>query len=268
MPSVTDDWKEIGAKWSDLIWIKINRHNRTAPPSYWYAIVHFWGVFWMRVVRKKKFDKECWRRREPTPEKFPSLVGRNRHFECKTVTNLLIEWTGPTVLERKKKRWRKSVNKHIDVRSRRRSGAHNGTSTKRVGNLWFFWAFPLSNHKPNSWRKKTNNKNIPLVEKKNCIFVEPSFVFWLGRCNIFLYSARKCVRRRVVLLGAKLKHFALQIAIDYNTITRTYTSITRSNALASTYQFEQQDINSIERRRIMFLKSTINGTPFFVCSCS
>ena len=173
---------------------------------------------------------------------------------------------------KKKKHWRKSVNKHIDVRRKRRSGAHNGTSTKRVGNLWFFWAFPLSNHKPNAWRKKPTTQTFHSWKRKTVFFVEPSFVFWLGRCNIFLffflYSAQKCVRRRVVLLGAKLKHFALQIAIDYNTITRTYTSITRSNALASTYQFEQQDINSIERRRIMFLKSTINGMPFFVCSCS
>lgn len=150
--SFTDDWKEIGAKWSDLIWIKINRQQSCVlcQPTYWYAIVLFF-IFEMRVEKKSSVKNVGGCEGTATPEKnfflvsfilFILIVQSKRHFVCKTVTNLLIEWTGPTA----KKFEEKSVNKH-----KKGTNNHNRTiankTKKGVGNLWFFWAFPLSNHK-------------------------------------------------------------------------------------------------------------------------
>lgn len=114
--------------------------------------------------------------------------------------------------------------------------------------------------KPNV-RKKEKNTDLPnkckhssSEKEKLYFYLEPlcySGVVHVVRC---FFSSFECVlfylRRRVVLLGAKLKHFDLQIAIDYNTITArtataattTITRITRS-IHRSTYQFEQRDIN-------------------------
>lgn len=129
-----------------------------------------------------------------------------------------------------------------------------------------FLSFSFVKSQTERTKKNQRHKHSTLEKRKTVFLSSRRLCFDSGVVISFflLFRTQKCVRRRVVLLGAKLKHFALQMAIDYNTITaRTTSSITRSNALASTYQFEQQDINSMKRRRIMFLKSTINGMPFF-----
>lgn len=104
-------------------------------------------------------------------------------------------------------------------------------------------------------------------EKKKFFLLSPVFVFdsSVVISVFFLASSFKCVilcvRRRVVLLGAKLKHFDLQIAIDYNTITaRTTTLPDPSSWRPINLQNNESDINSIEKEsaaNIMYLKSTI-----------
>lgn len=104
-------------------------------------------------------------------------------------------------------------------------------------------------------------------EKKKFFLLSPVFVFDSSVViSVFFFASSfkcviLCVRRRVVLLGAKLKHFDLQIAIDYNTITaRTTTLPDPSSWRPINLQNNENDINSIEKERaanIMYLKSTI-----------
>lgn len=120
-------------------------------------------------------------------------------------------------------------------------------------------------------RKKTDTEKCKhshsKERKKKFFLLSPVFVFDSSVViSVFFFASSfkcviLCVRRRVVLLGAKLKHFDLQIAIDYNTITaRTTTLPDPSSWRPINLQNNDSDINSIEKEsaaNIMYLKSTI-----------
>lgn len=136
----------------EMIGSDLNKDKQTQPhrligmPSF-----VFFGFFFECGWVGEKFDKECWRRREPTPEKFPLRRWTKPSFRMQNGYQSS-DWMNRANCWKSR---RKSVNKKTHTVMRRRNSSHNGTSTKRVGNLWFFWAFPLSKHKPNAKKPST-----------------------------------------------------------------------------------------------------------------